>query len=101
MITTGREYKPEGDDAKERNIRKRRVCYLTAGEPTPEQKGLIDKIERGVVDGKWNSPNPYHVMRCAEIKGIDFYEEELRKDGKWHRVPIDDAEKAIMQTGAS
>ena len=99
MITRGKEYTPTGDDAKERNIRKRRVCYVTTGTPTIEQKNLIEKIERIVVEGESNS-NPYHIMRTAEYKGIDFFEEEQRADGRWYRMPTDDANMALMQTGA-
>lgn len=99
MITRGKEYTPTGDDAKERNIRKRRVNYVTAGAPTPEQKDIIDKIENGVVNGEWDG-NPYSTMRNAEYHGIDFYEEELRADGKWYLMPTDDANMALMQTGA-
>lgn len=99
MITTGREYKPEGDDAKARNIRKRRVIYVTTETPTPEQKNLIDKIEKGVVDGEWDG-SPYSLMRKAEYRGIEFYEEEKRADGKWYRMPTDDADMSLMQTGA-
>lgn len=99
MITRGKEYKARGDDAKERNIHKRRVCYITAGVPTPEQKDVIDKMERIVSDGKVNG-DPYRVMRNAEYMGIDFYEEELRGDGKWHRVEDPDVDISLMQTGA-
>ncbi|MBO6031685.1 MAG: hypothetical protein J6Q22_09450 [Prevotella sp.] len=73
--------------------------YVTAGVPTPEQKKQIKRIEKGVVDGEWNG-DPYHTMRNAEYMGIDFYEEEQRTDGKWERVQTDDANIALMQTGA-
>lgn len=99
MITRGKEYKARGDDAKQRNIQTRRVNYVTAAAPTPEQKKLIEKIERGVVDGKWDS-DPYHTMRNAEYMGIDFYEEEKRADGKWYLVNTGDEQMALMQTGA-
>lgn len=98
MITTGKEYKATGEDAKARNIRKKRTIYVTTGNPTPEQKRIIDKVERGVVDGDWQTQDPYNLMRTAEYMGIDFYEEELRYDGKWHRV--DNPDEDLMQTGA-
>ena len=99
MITRGKEYKARGDDAKQRNIQTRRVNYVTAAAPTPEQKKLIEKIERGVIDGKWDG-DPYHTMRNAEYMGIDFYEEEKRADGKWYLVNTGDEQMALMQTGA-
>lgn len=99
MITRGKEYKATGEDAQARNIRKRRVCYVTAGVPTPEQKKQIGRIEKGVVDGDWNG-DPYHTMRNAEFMGIDFYEEELRDDGKWHRAEDPDVDISLMQAGA-
>ena len=99
MITRGKEYKARGDDAKQRGIQTRRVNYVTTGVPTPEQKKLIEKIERGVVDGKWDA-DPYHTMRNAECLGIDFYEEEKRADGKWYLVNTGDEQMALMQTGA-
>ncbi len=99
MITRGKPYEARGEDAKERNIHKQRVCYITSGVPTPEQKKLIEKIERGVVDGDWDG-NPYSLMRTAEFRGIDFYEEELRGDGKWYRVEYPDDEISLMQAGA-
>lgn len=99
MITRGKPYEARGEDAKERNIHKRRVCYITAGVPTPEQKKQIERIEKVVVDGEWNG-DPYRVMRNAEYMGIDFYEEELRGDGKWHRVGDPDVDISLMQTGA-
>ena len=99
MITRGKEYKARGEDAKERNIRKRRVNYVTAGVPSPEQKVVIDEIECIVSEGKANG-DPYRIMRNAEFIGIDFFEEELRADGKWYRMPNYDAEMTLMQTGA-
>lgn len=99
LTTRGNPYKARGDDAKERDIHKRRGCYITAGLPTPEQKVVIDKMERIVSGGKVNG-DPYRIMRNAEIIGIDFFEEELRADGKWYRMPDDDADMTSMQTGA-
>lgn len=99
MMTRGKPYEARGEDAKERNIHKRRVCYITAGVPTPEQKDVIDKMERIVFDGEVNG-DPYRVMRNAEFIGIDFFEEELRADGKWYRMPNYDADMTLMQTGA-
>lgn len=99
MITRGKEYKARGEDAQARNIRKRRVCYVTAGVPTLEQKKQIERIEKGVVDGEWDG-DPNHTMRNAEYMGIDFYEEEIRADGKWHRVDDPDVAISLMQTGA-
>ena len=99
MITRGNPYEARGDDAKERDIHKRRVCYITAGVPTPEQKVVIDKMERIVSDGKTNG-DPYRIMRNAETIGIDFFEEELRTDGKWYWMPNHDADMTLMQTGS-
>lgn len=99
MMTRGKPYEAMGEDAKERNIHKRRVCYITAGEPTPEQKGVIDKMERMVSGVKFYG-DPYRIMRNAELIGIDFFEEELRADGKWYRMPNYDADMTLMQTGA-
>ena len=99
MITRGKPYEARGEDAKERNIHKRRVCYITSGVPTPEQKKQIELIEKGVVDGEWNG-DPNHMMRNAEYMGIDFYEEEIRADGKWHRVDDPDVAISLMQAGA-
>lgn len=99
MITRGKEYKATGEDAKQRHIQTRRVNYVTTGVPTPEQKKLIEKIERGVVEGEWDG-NPYSLMRTAEYHGIDFYEEEKRADGKWYLVNTGDEQMALMQTGA-
>ena len=99
MITRGKEYKARGDDAKQRGIQTRRVNYVTAAAPTPEQKKLIEKIERGVVDGEWDG-DPYRLMRTAEYRGIDFYEEEKRADGKLCLVGAGDEQMELMQTGA-
>lgn len=99
MITRGMEYKARGEDAQARNIHKRRVCYITAGAPTPKQKKQIERVEKVVVDGEWNG-DPNHTMRNAELMGIDFYEEELRGDGKWHRVEDPDVAISLMQTGS-
>ena len=99
MITRGNPYEARGDDAKERDIHKRRVCYITAGLPNPEQKVVIEKMERIVSDGKVNG-DPYRIMRNAETIGIDFFEEELRADGKWYWMPNYDADMTLMQTGA-
>ena len=99
MITRGKEYKASGEDAQARNIRKRRVSYVTAGVPTTEQKKQIERFEKGVVDGEWNG-DPYNTMRNAEYMGIDFYEEEKRADSKWYLVNTGDEQMALMQTGA-
>ena len=97
MITIGNPYPARGEDAKARNIRKRRVCYVTAGVPTPEQKKQIERVEKVVVDGLWGG-DPYRTMMNAEYMGISLYEEEFRKDGKWHRIPDFDDEKALQLT---
>ena len=97
MITRGKEYTSTGEDAQKRNIRKRRVCYVTASMPTPEQKKLIDRIERGVVDDDWDG-DPYSLMRLAEYRGVDMFEEEERPNGRWFRVPSIDL--SLMQMGA-
>lgn len=99
MITRGKEYKARGEDAQARHIRKRRVCYVTAGVPTPEQKKQIEHIEKGVVDGEWDG-DPNNIMHLAEIMGVQFYEEEIRADGKWHRVEDPDVDISLMQAGA-
>lgn len=99
VIKKGDKYEAGGTDAEERGIRWRRTVYITAGEPTQSQKRLIDKMEAGLVKGDW--PNdPYNLMHQAEIMGIQFYEEEIRADGKWHRVEDPDVEISLMQTGA-
>ncbi len=99
MIITGKPYQATGDDAKERNIQKRRAMYSTVGNPTPEQKKIIDGLENGLVNGEWRG-EPYHMMRNAEYAGIDIWEEEIRADGKWHRVDDPDVPLTLMQTGA-
>lgn len=97
MITTGKPYDARGELAKARNIRKHRVIYITSGVPTPEQKRMIEKIERIVSGEEWEG-DPYFHFRNAEYMGIDFYEEEQRTDGKWERVPTADEE--VMREGA-
>ena len=99
MIVKGSPYKAKGEYAKERNIRKHRVIYITSGILTPEQKRMIEKIEC-IVSGEELAGDPYFHFRNAEYMGIDFYEEELRADGKWHRVQDQDAAISLMQTGA-
>lgn len=99
MIITGKPFDATGDDAKERNIRKFRVMYSVTGNPTPFQQKLIDKMEKGCVEGEWTG-DPYCTMRNAEYAGIDFWQEELRADGKWHRQDDPDVPLTLMQTGA-
>lgn len=99
MITVGNPYPARGEDAKERNIRKRRAVYSTTGTATSKQRRIIDKIEKGLTNGDW-SGDPNHTMYNAECAGIEFWEEELRADGKWHRVEDLDTAISLMQTGA-
>ena len=99
MITTGKPYDARGEYAKARNIRKHRVIYITSGVPTPEQKRMIEKIER-IVSGEERDVDPYFHFRNAEYMGIDFYEEEQRADGKWERVGDPDVDISLMQAGA-
>lgn len=99
MIIKGSPYKAEGEDAQARNIRKRRAVYSTTGTATPEQRKLIDKMEKGLTTGDW-SGDPNHMMRNVEYAGIEFWEEELRADGKWHRVDDPDVPISLMQAGA-
>lgn len=99
VIKKGNRYKAEGTDAEERNIRWRRTVYTTAGEPTRSQQRLIDKMEEGLVKGEWHG-DPNNIMHHAEIMGVQFYEEEIRADGKWHRVEDPDVAISLMQTGA-
>ena len=99
MTTTGKPYDARGEYVKVRNIRKHRVIYITSGVPTPEQKMIIEKIER-IVSGEELAGDPYFHFRNAEYMGIDFYEEELRGDGKWHRVEDPDVDISLMQAGA-
>lgn len=99
MIITGKPYDATDNDAKERNIRKKRVVYSTVGNPTAYQKKLIDKMEKGCVEGEWKG-DPYNTMRNAEYAGIEFWEEEIRADGRWHRMSDPDVPITLMQAGA-
>lgn len=80
----------------------RRAVYRTSGEPTPEQKLAIDKVEEIVhksAEGQRVNGDPYRVMRNAEYLGVELGEEFL-VDGKWAVVPNPDVLISTMQTGA-
>lgn len=87
MIVKGKPYDAEGDDAKERNILKRRCVYSVEGTATDEQRNIIDKIERGLATGYW-SEDPAHLYFVAEDECIGIWEEELYQNGEWHRHEI-------------
>lgn len=99
VIKKGNKYEAGGTDAEERGIRWRRTVYITAEAPTKVQQRLIDRMEEGLVKGEWHR-DPYSIMNYAEFMGVQFYEEELRADGKWHRVEDPDVAISLMQTGA-
>lgn len=98
----GKKYEVETrDNGNRRVIQTRRAVYRVAGEPTPEQRKAISRIERGVSDGDWgDTANPYHLMRTAEYMGVELAEEVKGTDGRWRPLPTDDARMELMQTGA-
>ena len=88
MTIVGKEYAASGTDAKARGIAKHRAVYGVCGEtPTPNQRRLIEKLERGF-HGDWACPNPYHLMWVAESAGIELDEEELCPDGEWRKINV-------------
>lgn len=79
-----------------------RAVYRTTGEPTPEQKLAIEKVEEIVhksAEGQRINGDPYRCMRNAEFLGVELSEEYL-VDGKWRFVPNPDVLISMMQTGA-
>ena len=80
----------------------RRAVYRTSGEPTPEQKEAIEKVEDVVhksAEGQRINGDPYRIMRNAEYLGVELGEEFL-VDGEWSPVPNPDVPITTMQTGA-
>ena len=80
----------------------RRAVYRTSGEPTPEQKLAIEKVEEIVhksAEGQRINGDPYQIMRNAEYLGVELGEEFL-VGGKWSPVPNPDVPITTMQAGA-
>ena len=80
----------------------RRAVYRTTGEPTPEQKAAIEKVEEIVhksAEGQRINGDPYRCMMQAEYLGVELGEEYL-VDGKWCTVPNPDVPLTTMQKGA-
>ena len=103
MTKHGEKYKADytTDDGKVIHTT-RRAVYRTTGEPTPEQKAAIKKIEELVhksAEGQRINGDPYQCMRDAEYLGVEL-DEEFLVDGKWGPVPNDDVLVSTMQTGA-
>ena len=76
----------------------RRAVYRLTGEPTPEQKIAIEKVEEIVhksAEGQRLNGDPYRCMRNAEYLGIELSEECL-VGGKWIVFP--DPDFPIMTT---
>lgn len=96
MTTHGRPY--EGKNGENIPFTGRAV-YITPSAPTIEQRQAIERIERGI-HGDWEGKNPYAVMRYAEFRGVELYEERKGEDGKWHRVESPDALMTLMEKGA-
>ena len=103
MTTYGKEYEadytPDNGNAIHQT---RRAVYRTTGNPTPEQKAAIDKVEEIVhksAEGQRINGDPYRHMRKAEYLGVELSEEWL-VDGKWSPVPNPDVPITTMQTGA-
>ena len=99
MIKIGSEYQATGDDAEARGIKMRRAVYdIRSMSPTPEQRMLIERLEKGF-HGDWQGRDPYDMMRQAQYMGIELSEEELCEDGVWRPVVIDDTRKTLMMEG--
>ena len=102
MTTRGkpREIKTDegGTDAVERGLVAIRNVYRTAGEPTYEQKMLIEKCEKAL-SGEYRG-DLSNAYRQAAVLGIELDCEEKHKDGKWYPFKTDDAELTLMQKGA-
>ena len=103
MTKYGKPYEADYTPENGKTIRmKRRAVYRTSGEPTPEQKAAIDKVEEIVqmsAEGQRINGDPYRIMRNAEYLGVEL-EEEFLVDGKWSLVPNDDVLISTMQKGA-
>ena len=103
MTKYGKPYEADYTPENGKTIRTtRRAVYRTSGEPTPEQKAAIDKVEEIVqmsAEGQRINGDPYNVMRHAEYLGVEIAEEFLF-DGKWGQVPNDDVLISTMQKGA-
>lgn len=103
MTTYGKQYEADYTPENGKTIRmKRRAVYRTSGEPTPEQKLAIKKVEEIVhksADGQRINGDPYRCMRHAEYLGVEL-EEEFLVGGKWSPVPNPDVPITTMQAGA-
>lgn len=103
MTKYGKPYEADYTPENGKTIRMtRRAVYRTSGEPTPEQKAAIDKVEEIVqmsAEGQRINGDPYSIMRHAEYLGVEIAEEFLF-DGKWGQVPNDDVLISTMQKGA-
>lgn len=103
MTTYGKQYEADYTPDNGKTVRMtRRAVYRTSGEPTPEQKIAIEKVEEMVhksAEGQRINGDPYQVMRHAEYLGVELSEEYLA-DGKWHAMPDPDIPITTMQAGA-
>lgn len=103
MTTYGKQYEADYTPDNGKTVRlTRRAVYRTSGEPTPEQKAAIDKVEEIVqmsAEGQRINGDPYQVMRHAEYLGVEL-DEEFLVDGKWRLMPNDDVLISTMQKGA-
>lgn len=102
MTTRGKPYKATretgGEDAVARGLVSIRNVYRTTGEPTAEQRAVIEKCEK-VPLGEYKG-DPYNLYRYAEAMGIELDSEEQHKDGKWYPFQTEDVELTLMQKGA-
>lgn len=103
MTTRGKPYKVTkeigGEDAVSRGLLAIRNVYRTSGEPTYEQKVLIEKCEL-VPKGEYLG-DPNDLYRTAEVMGIELDSEEQHKDGRWYPFQTEDDALTLMQTGAN
>lgn len=101
MIQRGTEYVAKGEDAQQRGVERRRAVYNICGTfVTPEQKMLIERLEKGF-HGDWEGRDPYNEIRQAFVRGIEIYEEELSPDGQWQPlVHTLDTRMTLGQEGA-
>ena len=99
MTTRGEPYKATietgGEDAVARGLVSIRNVYRTSGEPTPEQKFIIEKCEQ-VHTGEFDG-DPSNLYCQAETMGIELDSEVQRKDGKWYPYETEDAALTLMQ----
>ena len=99
MTTYGKQYEADYTPDNGKTVRMtRRAVYRTSGEPTPEQKIAIEKVEEMLHKDHVNG-DPYQVMRHAEYLGVELSEEYLA-GGKWHAMPDPDIPITTMQAGA-